>query len=67
MGLDMYLNRTNRIAGFKPKDYARVNNAVSEVKIKDFKTLKGLKGLNRGNKDYSLLDKAVREVGSFFK
>jgi hypothetical protein len=42
MGLDMYLNKTLRVEGFKPEDYDKVDNAVHQHLLREEKPIETL-------------------------
>jgi len=64
MGLDQYLKRGKRIKGFTAKDYERADNAVSDIPIGEFTTVrKAIKG--RSKEAFDELNDAVHIEGKY--
>jgi hypothetical protein len=65
MGLDMYLYRTKKVKGLTAEDYSKVDNAISDVPQKDFKSVReSIKG--RTKQAYEQLDEVVKERGEYY-
>lgn len=67
MGLDSYLYRTKKVEGLDGDDYQAVENAVCEIKQKDFVNIEQAMDDDDYNPAFAELNEVIKLRGKYFK
>ncbi len=67
MGLDMYLYRTKKVGKLVPQAYEKVDNAVSNIDVKDFENIEKSMSADDYNPAYAEFNEIVAQRGKYSK